>query len=137
MKLPDVATLGPLLQQQLCLTSSPPEGVESRGQILDIGPTLLRAHLPGIALGELCRIASANMLAEVVAIEQQTALLSPFASSAGLRCGQWVSPLGHAHRVRVGPDLAGRVLDGLGVPIDDGPPLLGIGVSWIPHLQTP
>ncbi|WP_057616042.1 EscN/YscN/HrcN family type III secretion system ATPase [Yersinia frederiksenii] len=125
MKLPDVSILSLQLQQQLCLTSSPPDGVECRGQILAVGPTLLRAHLPGIALGELCRITSADMLAEVVAIEQQTALLSPFASSAGLRCGQWVSPLGHAHRIRVGPDLVGRVLDGLGVPIDDGPPLSG------------
>ncbi|HDL8427960.1 TPA: EscN/YscN/HrcN family type III secretion system ATPase [Yersinia enterocolitica] len=125
MKLPDIARLSVQLQQQLRLLPSPPSGIESCGPILDVGPTLLRAHLPGVALGELCRITSPDMLAEVVAIEQQTALLSPFASSAGLRCGQWISPLGHEHRVRVGVDLLGRVLDGLGEPIDAGPPLRG------------
>ncbi|MDA5490893.1 EscN/YscN/HrcN family type III secretion system ATPase [Yersinia kristensenii] len=125
MKLPDIARLSAQLQQQLRLPSCPPTGIESCGPILDVGPTLLRAHLPGVALGELCQIASPNRLAEVVAIEQQTALLSPFSSSFGLRCGQWVSPLGHAHRIRVGDDLAGRVLDGLGVPMDAGPPLTG------------
>ncbi|WP_409350115.1 EscN/YscN/HrcN family type III secretion system ATPase [Yersinia vastinensis] len=125
MKPLNISVLSAQLQQQLGLISSPPDGMKYCGQILDIGPTLLHAHLPGVALGELCRIASPDMLAEVVAIEQQTALLSPFASPTGLRCGQWVSPLGHAHRVRVGDDLAGRVLDGLGKPIDDGPPLTG------------
>jgi ATP synthase in type III secretion protein N len=127
MKLPDIATLGAQLQQRLCVSPSLPDGIGYRGPILEVGPTLLRANLPGVALGELCQIESPDMLAEVVAIEQQTALLSPFASSAGLRCGQWVSPLGHTHRVRVGPDLPGRVLDGLGVPMDGGPPLTG---SW-------
>ncbi|WP_145525955.1 EscN/YscN/HrcN family type III secretion system ATPase [Yersinia rohdei] len=125
MKLPDIARLNTQLQQQLCMPASPPKGIESCGPILDVGPTLISAHLPGVALGELCHIGSVDMLAEVVAIEQQTALLSPFASSTGLRSGEWVRPLGHAHRIRVGPDLMGRVLDGLGVPIDSGPALTG------------
>ena len=125
MKLPDSPTLSAQLHHQLRLSSLPPDGITYRGPILDVGPTLLRANLPGVALGELCRIASPDMLAEVVAIEQQTALLSPFASSAGLRSGQWVSPLGHTHRVKVGPSLLGRVLDGLGVAMDGGPPVIG------------
>lgn len=125
MKLPDIAALSAQLQQQLRLSSPPPSGLAFCGPILDVGPTLLRAHLPGVALGELCQMTSPDMLAEVVGIEQQTALLSPFASSAGLRCGQWVAPLGHAHRIRVGADLLGRVLDGLGMPMDGGPQLTG------------
>ncbi|CFQ55968.1 Secretion system apparatus ATP synthase ssaN [Yersinia aleksiciae] len=125
MQLPDISNLSAKLQQQLRLSSSPPDGIECCGPILDVGPTLIRAHLPGVKLGELCQIESPNMLAEVVAIEQQTALLSPFAASTGLSCGQWVRPLGHTHRVQVGADLLGRILDGLGVPMDSGPPLNG------------
>lgn len=125
MKPPDIARLSTQLQQQLRLPPCPPSGMVSCGPILDVGPTLLRAHLPGVALGELCQIASPDRLAEVVAIEQQTVLLSPFSSSVGLRCGQWISPLGYAHRVRVGDDLVGRVLDGLGEPMDGGSPLSG------------
>lgn len=125
LQLPDIANLSAQLQQQLQLALSPPDGMVYRGPILDVGPTLVRAHLPGVALGELCQVEAPDMLAEVVAIEQQTALLSPFAPPAGLRCGQWVRPLGHSHRIRTGPDLLGRILDGLGVPIDSGPPLHG------------
>ncbi|AXY36110.1 EscN/YscN/HrcN family type III secretion system ATPase [Yersinia pseudotuberculosis] len=125
MKLPDIARLTPRLQQQLTRPSAPPEGLRYRGPIVEIGPTLLRASLPNVAQGELCRIEPQGMLAEVVSIEQEMALLSPFASSDGLRCGQWVTPLGHMHRVQVGADLAGRILDGLGAPIDGGPPLTG------------
>ncbi len=125
MRLPDCSTLSDKLNRQLRLSSSVPEAAEYRGPILDVGPTLIRAHLSGVALGELCQIESSNMLAEVVAIEQETALLSPFAASVGLRSGQWVRPLRHTHRVRTGSDLLGRIVDGLGAPIDGGPPLSG------------
>ena len=125
MRLPDCSTLSAELNRQLRLSSSVPEAAEYRGPILDVGPTLIRAHLSGVALGELCQIESSNMLAEVVAIEQETALLSPFAASVGLRSGQWVRPLRHTHRVRTGADLLGRIVDGLGVPIDGGPSLSG------------
>ncbi|HEC1649104.1 EscN/YscN/HrcN family type III secretion system ATPase [Yersinia frederiksenii] len=125
MRLPDCSTLSDKLNRQLLLSSSVPEAAEYRGPILDVGPTLIRAHLSGVALGELCQIESSNMLAEVVAIEQETALLSPFAASVGLRSGQWVRPLRHTHRVRTGSDLLGRIVDGLGAPIDGGPPLSG------------
>ncbi|HFT5242793.1 TPA: EscN/YscN/HrcN family type III secretion system ATPase [Yersinia enterocolitica] len=125
MRLPDCSTLSDKLNRQLRLSSSVPEAAEYRGPILDVGPTLIRAHLSGVALGELCQIESSNMLAEVVAIEQETALLSPFAASVGLRSGQWVRPLRHTHRVRTGSDLLGRIVDGLGAAIDGGPPLSG------------
>ncbi len=86
LQLPDIANLSAQLQQQLQLALSPPDGMVYRGPILDVGPTLVRAHLPGVALGELCQVEAPDMLAEVVAIEQQTALLSPFAPPAGSGC---------------------------------------------------
>ncbi|WP_145514389.1 EscN/YscN/HrcN family type III secretion system ATPase [Yersinia massiliensis] len=125
MQLPDCSTLSDKLNRPLRFSSSAPEAAEYRGPILDVGPTLIRAHLSGVALGELCQIEPSKMLAEVVAIEQETALLSPFSASVGLRSGQWVRPLRHTHRVRAGADLLGRIVDGLGVPIDGGPPLSG------------
>ncbi|WP_339056907.1 EscN/YscN/HrcN family type III secretion system ATPase [Candidatus Regiella endosymbiont of Tuberolachnus salignus] len=125
MELPDIKQLSASLQQRLCFTTAPPTGLNYSGSIMDVGPTLLRASLPGVSMGELCRIEPVGTLAEVVAIEQQVALLSPFSSSDGLSSGQSVSPLKHAHRVAVGSRLKGRILDGLGQPIDDGPSLKG------------
>ncbi|WP_342220978.1 EscN/YscN/HrcN family type III secretion system ATPase [Candidatus Fukatsuia endosymbiont of Tuberolachnus salignus] len=127
MNLPDIHLLSANLQRQLSFATSPPSGLSYSGSILDVGPTLLRASLPGVSMGELCRIEPEGILAEVVSIEQQVALLSPFSSSEGLRSGQRVSPLRHAHRVAVGSGLTGRILDGLGQPMDNGAPL---GGNW-------
>lgn len=97
----------------------PPDGVVRSGVLLEIGPTLLRAYLPGVKMGELCRIEQHGMLAEVVKVLTDQVLLSPYASPQGLCCPQWVTPLGDIHRIAVGPALCGRIVDGLGNPIDD------------------
>ena len=49
----------------------------------------------------------------------------PLGPLRGLRVGDPVRALGHALQVRAGRDLLGRVLDGLGRPIDGGPALTG------------
>lgn len=97
------------------------------GHLLHIGQTLLRACLPGVFMGELCRLLPGGMHAEVIGIDGAIALLSPFSGTAGLYCGQQVQPLGRRHRVPTGDDLLGRVLDGMGRPLDGGPQLHG---SW-------
>jgi len=61
--------------------------------------------------------------AEVVALEGSSLACMPLGPLQGVRFGDPVEALGHPLPVRVGPSLLGRVLDGLGNPIDDGPPL--------------
>lgn len=97
-----------------------PQGYLKTGRLLHVGATLLNAYLPGVFMGEMCCLLPAGTLAEVVGIDGATALLSPFASTTGLYCGQLVRSLGRRHRVPVGEDLLGRVLDGMGLPLDDG-----------------
>ena len=63
--------------------------------------------------------------AEVVALHGDTLLLMPFGDLDGLYPGAPVTPAGARFSVRVGPDLMGRVLDGLGRPIDGGGPVTG------------
>lgn len=91
------------------------------GRLLHVGTTLLNAYLPGVFMGELCCLLPEGALAEVVGINGATAQLSPFFSTAGLYCGQQVRFLRRRHRVPVGEDLLGRVLDGMGLPLDGGP----------------
>lgn len=102
-----------------------PQGYLKTGRLLHVGATLLKAYLPDVFMGEICCLQPEGSLAEVVGIDGVTALLSPFSSTAGLYCGQWVRPLGRRHRVPVGEQLLGRVLDGMGQPLDDGPELQG------------
>jgi flagellum-specific ATP synthase len=61
--------------------------------------------------------------AEVIALEGDSLACMPLGPLQGVRYGDLVEALGRPLPVHVGPSLLGRVLDGLGNPIDDGPPL--------------
>jgi flagellum-specific ATP synthase len=74
------------------------------------------------SVGELCRIeldrSRVPVLAEVVGFANGKVLLMPFQHTDGIRPGFAVRPTGAGVRVPVGEALLGRVVDGLGVPVD-------------------
>lgn len=80
-----------------------------------------------VALGELCRVSSlsedASVLAEVVGFHERGVLLMPLGGLEGVHPGSAVEPLGRSFGVDVGPGMLGRVLNGLGQPIDGLGPL--------------
>jgi flagellum-specific ATP synthase len=63
------------------------------------------------------------LLAEVVALRDDGAVCMPFGDLRGVRAGAEVEATGRPPTIRVGDALLGRVVDGLGRPIDGGPPL--------------
>jgi FliI/YscN family ATPase len=75
-----------------------------------------------VGLGELCRVTSLaedrSILAEVVGFHERGVQLMPLGELDGLHPGSSVQPLGRSFGVDVGPGLLGRVLNGLGHPID-------------------
>jgi FliI/YscN family ATPase len=77
-------------------------------------------------LGELCRIGAGEgdgILAEVVGFRDDRTLLLPLSDYRGVGPGAPITALRRSLSVRVGDHLLGRVLDGLGRPLDGGPPL--------------
>lgn len=60
---------------------------------------------------------------EVVAVGDRGLVSMPFGDLTGVGVGDPVTATGSTATIRVGDALLGRVLDGLGRPIDDGPPL--------------
>ena len=80
-------------------------------------------------IGEIVSIAGqdGDVAAEVVSVERvgTTFNLSclPIGTTAGIRAGLDVRPTGSGLRVPVGDELRGRVVDGLGRPLDGGPAL--------------
>ena len=84
----------------------------------------LRATLPGARLGQRCRIharqpeASPPLEAEVVGFDDDEVTLMPLGSTTGIGPGALVERCDGALSVRCSHDLMGRVLDGLGRPID-------------------
>ena len=92
------------------------------GRVTRVVGLVIEAVGVDVALGELCRISSLSddhsVLAEVVGFHERGVLLMPLGELAGLHPGSAVLPLGRSFGVDVGPAMLGRVLNGLGHPID-------------------
>ncbi|MBD3778828.1 MAG: FliI/YscN family ATPase [Micrococcales bacterium] len=108
------------------MTAARPERV---GQVRGVVGLTVEVAGTGAAVGELVTIETADGLvpAEVVATGQGSAHAMPLGPTHGLRAGMRVRPRGSALTAPVGPGLLGRVLDGLGRPIDGLGPLTGVG----------
>jgi flagellum-specific ATP synthase len=74
------------------------------------------------AVGDLCRIQSGArgdlVAAEIVGFKGDRVLLMPLGSVEGIRPGAAVERQGRSSGVPFGPGLLGRILDGLGRPMD-------------------
>ncbi len=92
------------------------------GRVTRVVGLVLEATGLEVGLGALCRITShsrdRSVLAEVVGFHESGVLLMPLGELDGLHPGSSVQPLGRTFGVDVGPGLLGRVLNGLGHPID-------------------
>ncbi len=92
------------------------------GRVTRVVGLVLEATGLEAGLGALCRVTShsrdRSVLAEVVGFHQSGVLLMPLGEMDGLHQGSIVQPLGRSFGVDVGPSLLGRVLNGLGHPID-------------------
>lgn len=115
--------IGSLLEDAVQNTST----VEVRGRVEQVVGTLIRAVAPGVRVGELCLLRNPwdnwELRAEVVGFVGQTALLTPLGDLQGISPATEVIPTGEVHSVFVGPELLGRVISGMGEPLDGGAPL--------------
>jgi flagellum-specific ATP synthase len=79
---------------------------------------------PPCKLNDLCEIVSKDgttrVRASVTGFRDNKVLLMPFDSVDGIGLGATVRNTGEVLKVKVGYGLLGRVLDGIGRPIDDG-----------------
>ena len=117
------------------------EPVRVRGRVREVTGLVVRASVPEAAVGELVQIGLRDgsvMPAEVVGFEGEEVVLMPLGDVAGIGPSAVVESTGEPLSIRCGPGLLGRVLDGLGDPIDGGPPLSGSDVQdWPLMRQAP
>jgi flagellum-specific ATP synthase len=87
------------------------------------------------AIGDIVRIGDGTP-AEVVATTREGLRCMPLGRLSGVRAGESVRSTGAPLRVPIGAGLLGRVIDGLGRPIDGRGPLAAD--AWVPvHNDTP
>ncbi len=96
--------------------------VEVHGRVTELVGLLIRAAVPGARVGEVCLIYSPHraktLRAEVVGFKGSEVILMPLGEVSDVAMGAEVVPTGTALTIKVGEGLLGRVLDGLGEPID-------------------
>lgn len=100
------------------------------GRVSELIGLVVEAKGPSARVGERCEILTQGhrtgtppLDAEVVGFRSGRTLLMPLGDPAGIGPGQTVVASGSALRVAVGRELLGRVLDGLGRPLDGGAPI--------------
>jgi len=85
---------------------------------------VLEAQGVRASIGDLYRLRPVDqpaIEAEVVGVRGDRTLLMPLGATEGLEVGTPIRRVGRAARAEVGPGLLGRVVDGLGRPLDGGP----------------
>ena len=101
--------------------------VRNQGRVIQLIGLVIESEGPLAAVGEICSIESArhdgSTLAEVVGFRNNHVLLMPLGEIHGIHPGSEVIALGTSLRVPVGEFLKGRVIDGLGHPLDDLGPI--------------
>lgn len=103
---------------------------EDSGKIVQVVGSMMLGYLPGSTVGSICRIhpsvGSESFLAEVIGFRDRSVILMPLGEMKGIGLGSRVVLEQTVATIKVGPELLGRVIDGLGQPLDQAGPLEAI-----------
>jgi len=93
--------------------------------ILQIAGDVIIVEAEGVGYMEIAEVITRRgvSLAQVIRLDGDRVSLQVFAGSRGISTGDKVRFLGHPMRVASGGDLLGRIFNGSGLPLDNGPVL--------------
>ncbi|AAR33745.1 FliI/YscN family ATPase [Geobacter sulfurreducens] len=100
--------------------------IRFHGKVTQVVGLVIEGFCPDAAVGTLCLVHPNDgdpIPAEVVGFRDNKTLLMPLGELRGVGLGSLISVKRKKASLGVGPGLLGRVIDGLGVPIDDKGPL--------------
>ena len=91
------------------------------GRITEVVGMLIKAVVPDVKMGEICLVKRQGdaLLAEVVGFTKDEVFLSPLGEMSGIGPSSEVIPTRTSLHIKVGPQMLGRILDGLGRPLDE------------------
>jgi flagellum-specific ATP synthase len=102
--------------------------IQVRGKVTNIVGLVVEGHGPGSSMGGMCEIYSkarkSSIMAEVVGFRNKRVLLMPLGDLSGIGPGSVIIARKSQPVVKVGNDMLGRVLDGMGEPLDGKGPLM-------------
>lgn len=92
------------------------------GRLVRVNGILLECVGYRLAIGQMCHVESIEqemIEAQVVGFDREVTYLMPFKQPSGLIAGARVFPAGKSEGVMIGDQWLGRVVNGLGEPLDD------------------
>lgn len=113
------------------------------GRVLESTSLVIRASVPLVSLGEICDITRhgqhSKLPAQVVGFRENDVFLMPLGETSGLSPNSQVIPSAKPFTLKVGYPLLGRVLNGLGEPMDGKTSLHDVPglVDWPLHRSAP
>lgn len=100
---------------------------EDSGKVTEVTGLLIKGYLPGASVGSICSIetplSSKPLLAEVVGFKDRQVLMMALNEMRGVSLGCKITLSRSIATVKVSDELLGRVVDGMGMPIDELAPL--------------
>ncbi len=102
--------------------------VDYQGYVVRVSGSTIESAGPAVGLGELCAVqigGDRRVLAEVVGFRQDRVILLPLEHIEGVSPGDVVTARTTPRHILLSPSVLGRVLNGLGEPIDNKGPLIG------------
>ncbi len=103
-------------------------GLNLEGRIVKVVGLIAEGHGVGMSIGSRCLIENdlgGTLTAEVVGFKEDRVLLMPYGDTRGIRPGSRIALLDHYPHADVGEAFLGRVVDGMGRPIDGKGPVPG------------
>lgn len=100
--------------------------VRLHGKVTQVVGLVIEGYCPDTSVGAICEIRpkdGAPIPAEVVGFRDNKTLLMPLGDLRGVGLDSLIAVRRDKATLKVGPGLLGRVIDGLGNPIDDKGPL--------------
>jgi FliI/YscN family ATPase len=94
------------------------------GQVTEVVGLLVESRGPSVAIGDFCEVRTSggrSIRTQVIGFRDGHVLSMPLEEIDGLQLGDPLAARSEESRVEVGPGLLGRVIDGFGKPMDDGP----------------
>lgn len=92
------------------------------GKVTEVNGMIIKGYLPGASVGSICQITPSGLersfLAEVVGFKDKHVLMMPLSDMRGVALGSKIVLARQIATVKAGDELLGRVVDGLGRPLD-------------------
>ncbi len=100
--------------------------VKPEGRVSQVVGLVAEGDSLGLGIGSICNLINdrgEEIRAEVVGFKQEKALFMPYGDIRGISMGSRIVPVSSSPMVGVGDGLLGRVVDGMGEPIDARGPI--------------